>query len=397
MHLIRAQCLPVRLLTTLLLAALAAEAIPQPRAAAGLNELEARFQKQMSGAKMLGFYTVSDAPAGVPAREESYTIQRVTKLGKDRWRFDARIEYDKRSVEMPVVVEVRWAGDTPMIQVTDMKIPMLGTYTARVLIYRGQYAGMWSGKGHGGHMYGRIVPAAGQEAGPDGNTKDKEVRGASLRAPGKTAWWNAWRGRDGTGVARGSNPPTEWSEDRNIRWKAAIPGLGSSSPIVWKDRVYVTTAIETDELGEPSAGRDPPEPVRRRERRGGRGRRGGRRGGFMNRPPPTRIHEFVVLALDRRDGEIVWRTEVKKAVPHEAGHRTSSQASNSPVTDGEHIYAYFGSRGLHCLDMEGNVQWSKDFGLMRTRMGFGEGSSLSYRSIARPATSRPRRFTATPS
>ncbi|MHC4899290.1 MAG: PQQ-binding-like beta-propeller repeat protein, partial [Planctomycetota bacterium] len=137
----------------------------------------------------------------------------------------------------------------------------------------------------------------------------------------------------------------------------------------WGDRIYVTTAISTDKEGkapEPAGGR-----------RGGRQGRGGRggRGRRGRRRAPTTVHEFVVLAINRKNGKIIWQKPVKKTVPHEALHGTATQASNSPLTDGEHIYAFFGSRGLHCLDMDGEVKWSKDFGTMRTRNQFGEGTS----------------------
>lgn len=95
----------------------------------------------------------------------------------------------------------------------------------------------------------------------------------------------------------------------------------------------------------------------------------------MGGSTPTKVHEFAVLALDRADGSVVWRTTVTEALPHEAGHQTGSLASNSPWTDGKHIIASFGSRGLHCLNMDGEVLWSKQFDPMRSRGGFGEGSS----------------------
>lgn len=177
-------------------------------------------------------------------------------------------------------------------------------------------------------------------------------------------WWSNWRGPGGTGVASTGSPPVEWSEEKNIRWKVDLPGLGSSSPIVWEDRVYVMTAIETDRRGEGAA------PAQQR-------RRGGRGGGFFAHggPAPTRVHEFAVIALNREDGSVAWRTKVNEAVPHEAGHQTNSQASGSPITDGERIYAHFGSRGLYCLDMDGDIVWSVDLGRMRTKLGFGEGTS----------------------
>jgi outer membrane protein assembly factor BamB len=188
---------------------------------------------------------------------------------------------------------------------------------------------------------------------------------ASPPAPGAAAerWWPRWRGPDGDGAAPSSNPPVTWSEAENIRWKTRIPGEGCSSAIVWKDRVYVTTAIETEAEGAPSGEAPPPPPDR-----GGRRRR-------PSRPAPTKVHEFAVLALDRADGRIVWSTTVAEAVPHESGHATGSQASSSAVTDGRSLFVCFGSRGVHCLDLDGKIRWSRDLGRMRTRNQFGEGSS----------------------
>ena len=174
--------------------------------------------------------------------------------------------------------------------------------------------------------------------------------------------WANWRGPDGTSVARASNPPSEWSEDNNIRWKVALPGVGTSSPVIWGDRIYVTTSIETDEDGTPP-------PFARVHDVDVSGR------SYVSSAQPPTVYEFAVLAIDREDGAIVWQTTVKKTVPHEGGHADNSQSSGSPTTDGEHIYALFGSRGLYCLNMEGEVQWQKDFGLMQTHLGFGEGMS----------------------
>ncbi|MEZ6016465.1 MAG: PQQ-binding-like beta-propeller repeat protein [Planctomycetota bacterium] len=151
--------------------------------------------------------------------------------------------------------------------------------------------------------------------------------------------WPNWRGPDTNGVARSERAPTVWSEDKNIRWKVAVPGLGSSTPIVWGDTLYVTSAIEAEGA------------------------------------EPNGVQEFTVFALDRKDGSTKWRTKVAETVPHESIHKTNTQASSSPITDGEHIIAFFGSRGLHCLDMQGKVLWSKDLGRMQTRNQFGEGAS----------------------
>jgi len=166
--------------------------------------------------------------------------------------------------------------------------------------------------------------------------------------------WPSWRGPGGTGCAPGT-PPLEWSETNNIKWKVPVAGLGISSPIVWGDRVYLTTAVETDRPGVPDGELEPQ--------------------GDLAQPRPTVFFEFAVVALDRSDGRQVWRTVVAEAVPHEGGHSTNSHASNSPVVDGEHLFANFGSRGVYCLTLDGEIVWGKQLGRMRTRRQYGEASS----------------------
>jgi outer membrane protein assembly factor BamB len=170
--------------------------------------------------------------------------------------------------------------------------------------------------------------------------------------------WPNWRGPQFSGVAPYSNPPTEWAETKNIRWKVSLPGPGHASPVVWGKRVYVLSSVKTDQIVEL-----PPPPEQ--ESRGGR-----------SRPPrPDHVYKFVVSALDRATGKTVWETAVQEEVPHEAGHSTASQVSASPITDGKHIWAFFGSRGLYCLDTDGKVVWKKNLGTMTTRNQFGEGAS----------------------
>ena len=170
--------------------------------------------------------------------------------------------------------------------------------------------------------------------------------------------WHQWRGPEGNGVAINGNPPIEWSEEKNIRWKIEIPGKGHATPIIWNDKVFIQTAVSTEK-----------ETGQNQENQPSNQRRG------LPSVKTTKIHKFVVLAVNRKDGKIIWEKTLNEAVPHEATHGEGSWASNSPVTDGEHIYAYFGSRGLYCLDMKGNVIWNKDFGDMKIKMAFGEGSS----------------------
>ncbi|MEX0613221.1 MAG: PQQ-binding-like beta-propeller repeat protein, partial [Pirellulales bacterium] len=106
----------------------------------------------------------------------------------------------------------------------------------------------------------------------------------------------------------------------------------------------------------------------------GRGDRGFGRGRFGGAQPEN-FYEFVVLCLDRETGKTIWQRTASEVVPHESHHETGSFASASPITDGKYLYASFGSRGVFCFDLAGNLQWEKDLGDMQIRMGFGEGSS----------------------
>jgi outer membrane protein assembly factor BamB len=190
-------------------------------------------------------------------------------------------------------------------------------------------------------------------------------------------FWRQWRGPNGSGVAPQGTPPTEWSEGRNVRWKCKLPGEGASSPIVWGDRVYIQAAIPTSR---PAGGgaTEPAHPLTSepaREKGDSSGNRsGGMRGGQPSQARKT-SYAFTVLAFERKTGRRVWDRVVREETPHEGHHPDGTFSSGSPATDGEHIFAYFGSRGLYCLTMRGEVVWKKDFGDMQTRNGFGEGSS----------------------
>lgn len=181
------------------------------------------------------------------------------------------------------------------------------------------------------------------------------------------SYWPQWRGPLATGAAPLADPPQRWSETENVRWKVTLPGFGTSTPIVWSNLVFVLTALPT---GKPAAAEGAPatsatatppsEP---------------RRGGGWGINPPREFYRFVVLAYDRDTGALRWARTVRETVPHEGHHRDHGFASASPVTDGTHLLAYFGSRGLHCLTLDGELKWSRDFGQMRTRSSFGEGAS----------------------
>lgn len=175
--------------------------------------------------------------------------------------------------------------------------------------------------------------------------------------------WPQWRGPYGNGIANG-NPPVEWSENKNIKWKIEIPGLGHSTPIVWENQIFVLTAIDGEKVD------TPPSQANQNQR----GRRGGRRGWMRGNQPDKKI-KYTILSINRDDGKINWQKTSREEVPHQGTHNTASWASNSGVTDGKHVWAYYGSRGLYCYDMKGNLQWEKDLGDMQKRLGFGEGSS----------------------
>ncbi len=192
--------------------------------------------------------------------------------------------------------------------------------------------------------------------------------------------WHQFHGPDGNGVARNAQPPSKWGPEKNVKWKTEIPGRGSSSPIVWGNRVFLMTAIETDRVAESAESQPAEEEQAERTERGGNragqgGRRGGRRG--FRRPPPSNYYEFAVLCVNRESGDILWKTIVNEAVPHEGGHPTNTFASGTPTTNGEHLYVNFGSFGVYCLDMDGEIQWKRDLGKMQTRNSFGEGASAA--------------------
>ena len=194
--------------------------------------------------------------------------------------------------------------------------------------------------------------------------------------------WPQWRGPFATGVAPTANPPVTWSETNNIKWKVKIPGGGSATPIIWNNQVFIQTAIPTGKKIEPAAEKTPsPQAAAYLQAQDQPGRRGGGRGGpgggrGMGGPKPTEFHRFVTLCLDRQTGKELWQQIAREEVPHE-GFKPGdgSFASPSAITDGKHVFAYFGSRGLYCYDMNGKLQWSQDFGDMRIKITFGEGSS----------------------
>ncbi len=136
----------------------AADAPPATQSAPDQAALDAQFAKNMTNVTLVGRFTIDGDDK--PPKQERYTITSVTKLQGDLWLFNARVQYGSKDVTLPLVLPVKWAGDTPMISITKLGMPGLGTYTARVLFYDDHYAGTWSGSPtHGGSLFGRLEHA----------------------------------------------------------------------------------------------------------------------------------------------------------------------------------------------------------------------------------------------
>lgn len=181
--------------------------------------------------------------------------------------------------------------------------------------------------------------------------------------------WPSFRGQNASGVAEGANPPTVWDAEKsiNILWKTAIPGLGHSSPIVWGDRVFVTTAVSSAEnsqfvhgLTETAASAD-----------------------------DNSKHCWRVYCLDKNSGRIIWERSVYDGAPKVKRHVKASHANSTPATDGKYLLVSFGSEGLYCYDLEGKLLWKQDLGLLdggwssdaEAHWGFGS-SPIIYKQLA---------------
>jgi outer membrane protein assembly factor BamB len=158
--------------------------------------------------------------------------------------------------------------------------------------------------------------------------------------------WPQWRGPLATGVSPTAKPPVEWSETKNVRWKVEVPGRGSSSPIVWGDRVYLLTAV-------PAGSEVASSHVASRGK-----------------------NRYLVLALDRKSGKTIWERTAREEEPHEGTHNQfGTYASSSAVTDGEVLVASFESRGFFAYDLQGTKLWEIDLGDKKMRSEFGEGTT----------------------
>lgn len=171
-----------------------------------------------------------------------------------------------------------------------------------------------------------------------------------------------FRGHNADAVS--SQPlPTAWSDvdgkQINVRWKIPVPGEGWSQPIVWENRLYITAAVPIKDADQNKIG---PE-----VHNGGYGR---------NRNDLVEVgYKYQVFCIDTETGNNIWERTVKQGKPPIPRHSTNTYATETPVTDGQRIYAYFGMNGVHCLDLDGNIVWQKDIGAYEMRAGWGTSSS----------------------
>lgn len=166
----------------------------------------------------------------------------------------------------------------------------------------------------------------------------QETSPASSAAPNEAVNWPQFRGPGAGGVAEGYKTPTKWNAEKsfNIKWKTRVPGNGNSSPIIWGDRLFLTTSIDT-----PS--------------------------GNVN-------HTWKLMCLDKNDGRFLWERPANRVVPDDRRRSESNQANSTPATDGRRIVAVFGSDSLYCFDMGGKLLWTKDLGALGSGY-YGAGTS----------------------
>ncbi|MDE0575675.1 MAG: PQQ-binding-like beta-propeller repeat protein [Opitutales bacterium] len=165
--------------------------------------------------------------------------------------------------------------------------------------------------------------------------------------------WPQFRGSKALGVSDNPDLPNKWGPTENVLWKRDIAGRGWSSPVVWGNRVFLTTAINEEKTEEP--------------------KKGLYFGG--NRAAVKTIHRWKVLCFDLNTGEVLWEKLARKGKPQGSIHIKNSYATETPVTDGERVYAYFGNHGLYCYSVEGELLWSKQWLAHKTRYGWGLAAS----------------------
>ena len=180
---------------------------------------------------------------------------------------------------------------------------------------------------------------------------------AQLSAEEVSSNWHQWRGPEANGVSRTAKPPLTWSEGENVKWKVPVEGHGSSTPIIWGNKVFLLTAVNTG-IVDPSLPKPEDQPKR-----------------VFGITYPNTLYRFMVLCLDRETGKEIWRKTATERIPHEGHHGDNDFASASPTTDGQRLYCWFGSQGLFCYDLQGTKLWERDLGKAYVGASLGEGCS----------------------
>lgn len=172
--------------------------------------------------------------------------------------------------------------------------------------------------------------------------------------------WPGFRGPWASGFIENSKPPTTWSAEtgEHMKWKTAIPGLGHSSPVIWDNYLFVTTAVNTTSSESLKVGLY----------------------GDIDEANDSAIHEFKVYCLDKNSGKILWERLAHKGIPKSKRHMKASQANCTPATDGKYLVVHFGSEGLYCYDFKGNLVWKKDMGLINPGWATTPGIEWGYSS-----------------
>jgi outer membrane protein assembly factor BamB len=170
--------------------------------------------------------------------------------------------------------------------------------------------------------------------------------------PAQTVNWPQFRGAHSDGLAEGDTLPDTWSTTENVVWKADVPGWGWSSPVIWGDRLFVTSAVSEHEREELVVGGYP--------------------GGHVH---PTDIHRWMTYCLDIDTGSILWEREAHRGVPPEERHPKNSYANATPSTDGQRVYVHFDNIGLVCYSLDGQELWRQGWGSFPMRGGWGPGAS----------------------
>ena len=317
---------------------------------------EAEFAELLSGSKLVGSYTLNGEPDGT-IHEDSYTLKSVKKLDDGNWQFVAAIEFGGREIPIALSFPVEWAGDTPVLSVTKTAFPMLGEYSARVLFYDNQYVGVWSGTDYGGLMWGRVVRESEEASDEDSDTTEAVEESGDSGDSGRSRAdettdeveddgtnWPSYRGRNAAGVSDAHPVATEWDIEKgtNIKWRVPVAGLAHSCPVVWGDKLFAATAVRVD--GEQEL----------------------RVGLYGDIAPVEDESEFSfeLHCYDKNDGKLLWKQTAWQGVPAIKRHTKGSHAASSPATDGKRVLAFFGTEGLYCYDMKGELLWKRDFGTL---------------------------------